>query len=62
MAHYEVWVKATKDGVQKYHSSYQVQASTESEARRNAVAKAEQGQLSYRDCKFSSTTLRKVRD
>ena len=62
MATWEVWVKATKDGQQKFHASFEVKADSESEARRNAEAKAQSSQVSYRDCIFSSTTVRKTRD
>lgn len=62
MAYWRVWVKATKNGEQKYHASYHVHADTDSAARRNAVAKAEQEQRSYKDCKFSATTSEKIRD
>ena len=62
MATWSVGVKATKDGEQKFHASFVVKADSESEARSNAVAQAERGQLSYRGCLFSSTTARKIRD
>jgi hypothetical protein len=62
MATWCVWVKATRDGQQRFHASYSVKADSAEEARRNAVAQAERGQLSYRDCQFSSTTAEKIRD
>mgnify|MGYP001008679435 CR=1 FL=1 len=62
MATWSVMVKATKNGEQKLHSTFQVKADSEAEARRNAVAKAESSQVSYRGCQFSATTATKVRD
>lgn len=62
MAVWSVWVKGTRTGEQRYHSSYTVKADTADETRRNAVAQAERNQLSYRDCTFSSTSCEKIRE
>lgn len=62
MATWSVWVKATRDGIQKYHAAHVVAGDSESQAKSNAVAKAEKQQASYRGCLFLVTSAVKVRD
>ena len=62
MAQWTIGVKATKDGKEVRHGSFHVEADTESQAIRKAEAEADRAMSSYQGCKFSATTVKKIRD
>lgn len=62
MATWSVMVRATKNGEQRLHKSFEVKGDSEAQARGNALELAQSSQPSYRDCSFTTTTARKTRD